>query len=148
MLALFQEGEEIILGYTYLEVPSGYPSYKHLSDNRNNKKSRKPQDIKRCEEMTVVAVNERRGQRTNLWGMPNLKSRRSKRRQESTKHLFNMLSHVPQVSETKSTCAKRPQYALKRGGEKSRTKGKTESYFRGQSSLILEFLTTEVYPEK
>lgn len=46
MLALFQEGEEIILGHTYLEVPSGYPSDKHLSDNRNTKKSRKLQDIK------------------------------------------------------------------------------------------------------
>ena len=46
-----------------------------------------------------------REQGTNLWGMPSLKggeeAREERRRQESTKHLFNMLSHVLQVSETK-----------------------------------------------
>lgn len=32
MLGLLQEGEDISLGHFHLEVPSGYPQDKHLSD--------------------------------------------------------------------------------------------------------------------
>lgn len=53
--------------------------------------------------MVVDVVEERRGQRTILWRTSDLESRsknREKGEQECTKHLFTVLSHVSQVSET------------------------------------------------
>lgn len=56
-------------------------------------------------EMLAGAAEDRRGQRTELWGTPSLESKRQareeRRGEKSTKHLFNMISHVSQVSETK-----------------------------------------------
>lgn len=55
--------------------------------------------------MLAGAAEDRRGQRTELWGTPSLESKRQareeRRGEKSTKHLFNMISHVSQVSETK-----------------------------------------------